>query len=125
MKYFRAVLEEYARLPYVKREAVYFSGVIEELKRAMDGHYFVRFSYESDKKTVSGYPFKLEYDEWYTYNYLVMLKEDGQFEHYRICRIDPEPEHINHFEINKLDTDKLKIKEDEIITKLVTIRTQP
>ncbi len=85
MKYLRAVLEEYARLPYCQREAVYCSDILNRLRYAMRSHCAVSFMYGSE--SVYGYPYAIESDEWSSYNYLLLTDEEHRVKHYRVCRL--------------------------------------
>lgn len=85
MKYLRAVLEEYARLPYCQREAVYCSNILGQLRYAMKSHCAVSFVYGSE--SVYGYPYAVESDEWSSYNYLLLIDEKYRVRHYRVCRL--------------------------------------
>lgn len=69
-KYIKSVLEEYARLPYVQRERVYFSPFIEEIKCAVQRQCQLRIVTGAEK-IYSVYPYKVLCDPLSTANYLV------------------------------------------------------
>ena len=69
-KYIKSVLEEYARLPYVEREKIYFSPFVAEIKNAIREERQLRIV--TDKNTVySVYPYEILSDPLSTANYLV------------------------------------------------------
>lgn len=69
-KYIKSVLEEYARLPYVEREKIYFSPFVEEIKSAIREERQLRIV--TDKNAVySVYPYEILSDPLSTANYLV------------------------------------------------------
>lgn len=69
-KYIKSVLEEYARLPYVKRERVYFSPFIQEINTALRRHCQLRVR-TGNKTSYSVYPHGIFCDPLSTANYLV------------------------------------------------------
>lgn len=69
-KYIKSVLEEYARLPYVQREKIYFSPFIEEIGDAVQRQCQLRVE-TGTKKVYSVYPYKVLCDPLSTANYLV------------------------------------------------------
>lgn len=85
MKYFRAVLEEYIRLPYYRREAVYFGETISTIDDALKRSCSISFRY--GEEIVCGYPVAIESDEWSSFNYLLLADREMRINHYRICRI--------------------------------------
>lgn len=69
-KYIKSVIEEYARLPYVKRERIYFSPYAEEIQRAIREEKQLRVV--TDKNVIySVYPYAVLSDPLSTANYLV------------------------------------------------------
>lgn len=85
MKYFRAVLEEYIRLPYCRREAVFFGDTVKAVNDAIRHGCSVSFVYGAEN--VYGYPVSIEPDEWSSFNYLLLVNPQMEVKHYRICRI--------------------------------------
>lgn len=85
MKYFRAVLEEYARLPYCQREAVFCSDILGYLRYAIKSCCAVSFVYGNEN--IYGYPYAIESDEWSSYNYLLLIDDKYRVRHYRVCRM--------------------------------------
>lgn len=68
--YIKNVLEEYARLPYVEREKIYFSPFVSEIQNAIQEERQLRIV--TDKNAIySVYPFKILSDPLSTVNYLV------------------------------------------------------
>lgn len=68
-KYIKSVLEEYARLPYVQRERVFFSPFIEEIESAVQRQCQLRVVTGAEK-IYSVYPYKILCDPLSTANYL-------------------------------------------------------
>lgn len=69
-KYIKSVLEEYARLPYVQREKVYFSPFVEEIESAVREQHQLRIK-TGWNKVYSVYPYGILCDPLSTANYLV------------------------------------------------------
>ena len=69
-KYIKCILEEYARLPYIERELVYFSPFIEAIKYAIREEKQLRVVTDADR-IYSIYPYKILRDPLSTANYLV------------------------------------------------------
>lgn len=69
-KYIKSVLEEYARLPYVQRERIYFSPFIDEITRALRDQCQLRIV-TGYHKVYSIYPHGILCDPLSTANYLV------------------------------------------------------
>lgn len=69
-KYIKSVLEEYARLPYVQRERIYFTAFIEEIERAIQGKYQLRVM-TGKENVYSVYSHGILVDPLSTANYLV------------------------------------------------------
>lgn len=68
--YIKSVIEEYARLPYVHREKVYFKPYIEQIKHAIEKKWQLRV--DTDQYiTYSVYPYKILCDPLSTHNYLI------------------------------------------------------
>ena len=69
-KYIKSVIEEYARLPYVTREKIYFSPFVDEIQHAIRTERQLRIV--TDKDVVYRvYPYKVLSDPLSTANYLV------------------------------------------------------
>ena len=69
-KYIKSVLEEYARLPYIEREKIYFSPFMAEIQNAIHEERQLRIM--TDKDVIySVYPYKILSDPLSTANYLV------------------------------------------------------
>ena len=69
-KYIKSVLEEYARLPYVEREKIYFSPFMTEIQNAIHEERQLRIM--TDKDVIySVYPYEILSDPLSTANYLV------------------------------------------------------
>lgn len=69
-KYIKNVLEEYARLPYVQRELIYFQPYVEEIRCAIEGERQLRVVTGCDR-VYSVYPWGILCDPLCTANYLV------------------------------------------------------
>ena len=69
-KYIKSVLEEYARLPYVEREKIYFSPVMTEMQNAIRKERQLRIMTDKDA-VYSVYPYDILSDPLSTANYLV------------------------------------------------------
>lgn len=69
-KYIKSILEEYARLPYIEREKIYFSPFVTEIQNAIREERQLRIV--TDKNAVySVYPYKILSDPLSISNYLV------------------------------------------------------
>ena len=69
-RYIKSVIEEYARLPYVAREKIYFSPFVAEIQRAIHEERQLRLV--TDKNVIySVYPYEVLSDPLSTANYLV------------------------------------------------------
>ena len=71
-EYIKCVLEEYARLPYVERERIYFSQFITEIQNAISNKNQLQIKTDKDK-IFSVWPYKILCDPLNTANYLVGL----------------------------------------------------
>lgn len=69
-KYIKSVLEEYARLPYIEREKIYFSPLVEEIRAAIRDEKQLRVVTAADA-IYSVYPYEILSDPLSTTNYLV------------------------------------------------------
>lgn len=69
-KYIKNVIEEYARLPYIKRENIYFHPWIEEIQDAIQSKKQLKVVTD-ENKVYSVYPYKILSDPLSTANYLV------------------------------------------------------
>lgn len=69
-KYIKSVLEEYARLPYIERERVYYSPFVKEIQNAIQDEKQLRVVTDADT-IYSVYPYKILSDPLSTANYLV------------------------------------------------------
>ena len=69
-KYIKCVLEEYARLPYIEREKIYFSPLMEEIQVAIRDKNQLRVVTGTDA-IYSVYPYEILSDPLSTANYLV------------------------------------------------------
>lgn len=69
-KYLKSVIEEYARLPYIERERVYFSPFVKEIQNAIRDEKQLRVVTDADT-IYSVYPYKILSDPLYITNYLV------------------------------------------------------
>lgn len=69
-KYIKSVLEEYARLPYVERERIFFSPFIDAIKYAISEEKQLRVVADTGK-IYSVYPYDILCDPLSTANYLV------------------------------------------------------
>lgn len=69
-KYIKSVLEEYARLPYVQRERIYFSPFVEVVRSAIGEQHQLRIVTGRDM-VYSVYPYEIFCDPLSTANYLV------------------------------------------------------
>lgn len=69
-KYIKSVLEEYARLPYIEREKIYFSPFMGEIQNAIHEERQLRIMTDKDM-IYSVYPYEILSDPLSTANYLV------------------------------------------------------
>ena len=69
-EYIKNVIEEYARLPYIQRERVYFASFIEEIEKAIQKERQLRIVTDRNR-IYSIYPYKILSDPLSTANYLV------------------------------------------------------
>lgn len=69
-KYIKSVLEEYARLPYVQRERIYYTPRMEEIDHAIRAKCQLRVE-TGTRKVYSVYPYQVLCDPLSTANYLV------------------------------------------------------
>jgi hypothetical protein len=69
-KYIKSVVEEYARLPYIEREKIYFSPFIVEIQNAINEVKQLRIKTENDM-IYSVYPYEILSDPLSITNYLV------------------------------------------------------
>lgn len=69
-KYIKCVLEEYARLPYIEREKIYFSPFIQAIEHAVQQQHQLRIVTGADA-VYSVYPYQILCDPLSTANYLV------------------------------------------------------
>lgn len=69
-KYIKCVLEEYARLPYIEREKIFFSPLMEEIQAAIQDKNQLRVVTGTDA-IYSVYPYEILSDPLSTANYLV------------------------------------------------------
>lgn len=76
-KFFKTVIEEYARKPYYEREGIILRKTIEELGLCMEKRRLLRLTLK-DGKHYDVRPYKICHDPDYNYHYLVgMSKESG------------------------------------------------
>lgn len=68
-KYLHALFEEYAKLPYYKRERIVFDKTVKEIESAIRNKYILKV--KTDKLNFEVRPYKLIKDTDNTYNYLV------------------------------------------------------
>lgn len=85
-KYIKALIEEYARLPFVAREQIYFAERIERIETAIEKNKWIKVKMQSGAE-YDVRPFKLLADKNNTYNYLVALSKDGKAWSYRISNL--------------------------------------
>lgn len=85
-KYIKAVLEEYARLPYIEREKIYYSPLVEETKAAIRDEKRLRIVTGTDT-IYSVYPYEILSDPLSTTNYLVgfSIRYDNPEDEKRPC----------------------------------------
>ena len=69
-KYLKCVIEEYARLPYIEREKIYFRPFIDEIQAAIQKEKQLKIVTQQDK-VYSVSPYKIMCDPLSTVNYLV------------------------------------------------------
>ena len=70
-KYIKSILEEYARLPFVERERIYFLPLFEKINQAIENQYQLRMVTEADFTVYSVYPYQILSDPLSTTSYLV------------------------------------------------------
>lgn len=79
-KFVAAILEEYAQLPFVAREQIFYKQIFEELSSVIDtnnlGNKKVVVCETSGGNNFEIYPIRICMDEWSTYNYLIGLVFD-------------------------------------------------
>ena len=69
-EYLKAVIEEYARLPYIERERIYFLSYMEQIEQAIQNKYRLKVVTDQ-KKTFYVYPYQIMCDPLSTVHYLV------------------------------------------------------
>ena len=71
-RYFKAVLEEYCQLPYVRRERIFFGPLLDQVRLAADEKKMLRFTlYGGRNKGLYMKPLGCEEDMEHLYNYVV------------------------------------------------------
>lgn len=74
--YLRAVLEEYARLPYLRRERIYFAEWFKDIEVCIDGHQ-VELQVASGREFLVR-PYQIMTDAQSTYHYLVAWSDEAE-----------------------------------------------
>lgn len=69
-QYIKNVVEEYARLPYIRRESIYFAEIVEEIRRAVKEKKLLNVKPDLGK-SYEVHPYKILGDPLATANYLV------------------------------------------------------
>lgn len=85
-KYLKAVFEEYALLPYFKREEVYFKEEIQIISDAIESSRMITYTYRN--ANYSMHPYRVELDEWSSYHYLIGVTEKGKLLNCRISYME-------------------------------------
>lgn len=79
-KFVAAILEEYAQLPFVAREQIFYKQIFEDLSSVIEtnnsGNKKVVVCETSSGNDIEIYPVRICMDEWSTYNYLIGLVFD-------------------------------------------------
>lgn len=75
--YLKCILEEYASLPYIKREQIFFQGKYDLVREAIERSLLLKIT-TSDKKTYTVWPYCLEADALSTREYLIGLSRDSR-----------------------------------------------
>lgn len=76
-KFFKAVIEEYARKPYYEREGIILRKTIDELESCIEKHQLIRLTLK-DGRQYDVRPYKICHDSDYNYHYLTgMSKKTG------------------------------------------------
>lgn len=120
-KYIKSVIEEYASLPYVKREIIYFTPYINAIYAAIEKEYQLHIVTDTNKD-YSVYPYKILCDPLSTTNYLV-----GYSKHYEISDDEKHPcafkiSAIKNIIDNKSKSAFLKKAEKDALDKYINIR---
>lgn len=87
-KFIKAVLEEYAALPYYRREEIYFENIREEVfkREQADTVPLVSFLHQNGER-MSFYPYQFLRDEWSSHNYVIGMDENRKICNYRISKL--------------------------------------
>lgn len=82
--YLSTIIEEYARLPYIKRERIYYKSIFEDLEKAITEKKQIIIS---KKKTFYVLPYKIMANPLSTYSYLVgyAYRENDEKESMKPC----------------------------------------
>ena len=99
-KFFAAVIEEYVRKPYYKREEIILRDLLNELQSCIDNSTYIKITLRNGKQHYVR-PFSISHDSDYNYHYLVGLSKRAGIE---------EKEYIASFRISKIDKVK-RLKE--------------
>ena len=114
-RYIKAILEEYAQLPFLTRESIYYKKIIDDITAAISLGSVLRFEYTNRRQQrtrTTVRPYKIACSSLLPFNYLLALplnaKTIEDIHPYRISRIN-EPErlsrtsHITRDEKSKID----------------------
>lgn len=80
-KYIKALLEEYARLPFFEREGIFFKNVIDSINEAIRTGNLVKFRYINRKQQqtqITVRPYKIAASSLLSYHYLIALPVDAE-----------------------------------------------
>jgi hypothetical protein len=73
--YLKALVEEYALLPYYKREEIFFKDRVDDINDCIEAGYSLKISYRGNNLIVI--PYKIEQDKWSSFNYLLAATKDN------------------------------------------------
>ena len=83
---YKSVYEEYARLPFYKREQVYFKKAADTINKAIKMGKNIGF--DTNKGTFTMTPYMILNDEWSTHNYVIGLNSERKVVNNRLTRMD-------------------------------------
>lgn len=122
--YFKAILEEYFRLPYIEREKIYFLEKFEIISKAIEKNYRLNIS-TVNENNYEIFPYRIQSDKMNMYNYLAgfSLINNATDENKVPCsfRIS----NIKEITINKRKKRILKKEDKQFIEDLITKREIP
>lgn len=119
-KYLKAIYETYAELPYVEREKIFYSEIIEKINDALEMRKIVSV-HLNNNKIILVMPYKLTIDRLSNFNYLIGLtvpedtySKNEQYTTLRISRIKKISINREHTSITK---EQIKSIEEQLTIK--------